>query len=100
MILQGDFPYLRWLLLKLLADEGGGYWAGDGSLSRGLDQLGFGATVDQVRVALAWLHGVEAIDLKKDGSTISGRITQSGLDVVEGRQVSPGIKRPLHMDVE
>jgi len=100
MILPGDLPYLRWVLLKLLASEGGGYWAADGSMSRGLDSLGFGASMAQVRAALIWLGSVDAVETRTTGENISAILTQTGLDVVEGRQMLPGIKRPLHLDME
>ncbi|MGK2740550.1 VpaChn25_0724 family phage protein [Tepidicaulis sp. LMO-SS28] len=100
MILPADLPYLRWVLLKLLASQGGGYWAADGSLARGLDAIGFGASMPQVRVGLFWLADVNAAEIKTAGENVSARLTQAGLDVVEGRQVIPGIKKPLHLDLE
>jgi len=100
MILPADHPYLRWVLLKLLASNGGGYWAADGSLSRGLDAIGFGASMVQVRAGLVWLADVGAVEVKNAGENVSARLCQPGLDVVEGRQVLPGIKKPLHLDLE
>lgn len=100
MILPDDIPYLRWALLKLLASEGGGYWAADGTLMRALDKVGFGASIDQVRSAIKWLSDQALVQMKTANDTRSAMLAQSGLDVVEGRSLVPGVKRPLHLDLE
>lgn len=100
MILPDDIPYLRWALLKLLASEGGGYWAADGTLMRALDKVGFGPSLDQVRGAIKWLSDQALVEMKTANESRSAMLLQPGLDVVEGRNLVPGVKRPLHLDLE
>lgn len=100
MILVDDLPYLRWALMKLLASEGGGYWAADGTLMRALDKVGFGPSLDQARSAIKWLADQGLIEMKSANQSRSAMLLQAGLDVVEGRSTIPGVKRPLHLDLE
>jgi len=100
MILPDDLPYLRWALLKLLASEGGGYWVADGTLMRALDKVGFGPSLDQTRSAMGWLADQGLVEMKTASGTRSAQLRQSGLDVVEGRCLVIGVKRPLHLELE
>ncbi|MBI1262966.1 MAG: ArsR family transcriptional regulator [Rhizobiales bacterium] len=100
MILADDLPYLRWALMKLLASEGGGYWVGDGTLMRALDKVGFGPSLDQTRSAIGWLATQGLVEMKTTGETRQAMLLQPGLDIVEGRNIMPGVKHPLHLDLE
>lgn len=101
MILPEDLPHLRWGLLMLLSDEGGGYWGSDHQLQRQLDKLDLRATLDQVRGALAWLRAQDLVVLQNgQAGTVSAMISQAGLDAAQGRSRVPGVRRPIHLDID
>lgn len=101
MMSAADLPYLRWGVLRLLSDGGGGYWAADFTVSDQLNRMGLLATFDQVRGELGWLAGLGLVKSESlpVGGGVRAMLTRRGLDVVEGRSRVDGVRRPLHLDL-
>ena len=91
---QAVTEHLRLTLLRLLADQGGGYAANESVLADAANRYGFRASRDVIRGELAWLAEQGLIEREEVGELAVATLTQRGLDTAEGRAGVPGVKRP------
>lgn len=88
-------PHLRIALLRLLArKEVQSYTLNESILHQLVGDYGLAVTRDQIRTELQWLRDQGFVALKDlDGFFVAG-LTDSGLDIAEGRGTHAGIQRP------
>lgn len=86
--------HLRLTLLRLLADDDGGYSANESVLAQAANRFGFNAARDAVRTELAWLGEQGLVALEDVSGLLVATITRRGLDVAAGRAAVPGVERP------
>ncbi len=86
----------RRLSLLLVLVETPGYSANAFLLRDAVGSVfGHVASVDQVRVDLAWLAEQGLATVKTTGDVTLATLTARGADVAAGRAVVPGVKKPL-----
>jgi len=83
----------RLLVLRTLSAQPD-YTANESAVQMVLDAFGLAAGRDRVRTLLAWLADQGLVTLSYGADVWVGRITQSGIDVAQGRTTLPGIQRP------
>ena len=86
--------HLRLTLLRLLANEGGGYSANESVLADAVNRFGFSVARDSVRAELAWLAEQGLVRTEDVAGLAVATITRRGLDAAAGRAQVPGVKRP------
>jgi len=84
----------RLAILRLLHDQPG-MALNDSVLVAVLERVGHAVARDTVRADMAWLQDVDVITLDEvGGRVLVATLRQRGVDVVLGRSVVPGIRRP------
>lgn len=84
---------LRLVMLRSL-DQSSGRAANDRLLRTQVEQWGHVVAHDRLRTELAWLEEQRLVALREIGGVVVATITLRGLDVVAGRAVVPGVRRP------
>jgi len=69
------------------------YSAHERALQQALDAQGLGVSFDRLRTDIAWLYEQHVVHIQTETLWVI-RLTQSGLDAVQGRRWIPGIERP------
>lgn len=86
----------RRLSLLLVLAETPGYSANAFLLRDAIGSIyGHLASVDQVRVDLAWLAEQGMVAARTTGDVTLATLTTRGADVAAGRATVPGVKKPL-----
>ncbi len=87
-------PHLRIAILKCLArKEVQSYTLNDSILHQLVDGYGLTVTRDQVRTEICWLRDQGMVTVRDlEGFLVAG-LTDSGLDIAEGRGSHPAIQR-------
>lgn len=83
----------RLVILRILA-ELPAYRANSSVIYTLLSQWGHAPTRDQVKTDLNWLQEQELLSVEEVASIYLATLTERGADVVAGRAIVPGVKRP------
>ncbi len=67
-----------------------GYRLPERTLRAQVEVIGYTVSLDRLRTDLAWLQEQGLIDIEETTATL----TERGADVVLGRSLTPGVKRP------
>lgn len=84
---------VRLVVLRVL-DEMPGYRSNSSVLASALERFGHSVTRDQVKTELVWLSEQGLVTLDDVEAVAVATLTTRGQDVVKGRVVQPGVKRP------
>jgi hypothetical protein len=89
-----DRDNIRLIILQILKSSAG-YMANHMTILEALRKQGFGITRDQLVIELAWLDSTaDALVDRATGGVHICTLSGTGLDVVDGLSVIPGIRRP------
>ena len=83
----------RLVILRFLAEEPD-YRLNTCLLQAALESVGHRASRDLVNADAAWLRELDLVCHEAAGEVLVLKLTARGLDVVQGRAVVPGVKRP------
>lgn len=83
----------RLLILRALA-AADGYSSGERLIANFLRSMGQAASHAAVLADLEWLAAEKLAQLQRDDGLVVARLTDHGLDVAEGRERHPGVRRP------
>ena len=86
----------RRLSLLLVLEQTPGFSANAFLLRDAIDSIyGHSASVDVVRTDLSWLAEQALVTTRTTGDVAMATLTTRGIDVVCGRAVVPGVKKPM-----
>lgn len=83
----------RLAILRLLA-EMDGYSLNTSLLQAALDRIGHRTTRARLREDLAWLAGRDLVEMDDLGEITVAVLRERGIEVAQGRETCPGVKRP------
>ncbi len=84
---------LRLVVLRTLAEQGD-YTLNEAVLQTLAGTLGHNVSRLAMRATLRWLEEVEAVTVSEVATVLVAKLTERGLDHVEGRTAIDGVNRP------
>lgn len=83
----------RLVVLRTLAEDSD-YRVNSSILQQVLGRFGHSVGRAHVHGVLAWLEDKALVTVERIESVQVAKLTQRGLDVAQGREIEPGVKRP------
>ena len=86
--------HVRLSVLRLLTQDAG-YSHNHRVIGSGLEALGHALSGDAIKTQMQWLAEQGLVTTEEIAHFLVARLTDRGLEVAEGRALTPGVARPL-----